>query len=106
MATRARVALQPPPPPVVWTRGKPPSIGWWPTCEHNKRAVYPQPSTVPEWDRVALRWWNGKRWSAPAFKGYERTPGFVHTRATTISGISAFIMWAPRPAHWPQRSLT
>jgi hypothetical protein len=40
----------------TWHTGAPPGIGWWPaSVEKNKKAI---------------RWWDGREWSAVAFPHY------------------------------------
>ena len=75
---------------IKWHKGPPPSIGWWPASVSR--------------DRHAIRWWNGKWWSDPAYS-------FNHIedaskRATQKGEGQHRIEWTDRPALWPERSKT
>lgn len=59
----------------VWYSGPPPSIGWWQASAAGVRGI--------------TRWWDGKRWSAPATRLTCRTklPRIAETPAATQRGI-------------------
>ncbi len=69
-----------------WHKGKPPSIGWWPT------------------QGSCYRWWDGEVWSWPAF-AHEPAEKAAHW-ATKKDVGRRDIEWTDRPKNWPQRSLT
>jgi hypothetical protein len=75
-----------------WQKGTPPSEGWWPT-KHFLNS---------NWG--AYRWWDGERWSWPAF-AHEVAEKAAHW-AGKKEKEDANVLWAERPADWPERSLT
>lgn len=76
---------------VVWHKGPPPSIGWWPASTTRNREV--------------LRWWDGARWSVSCT---ERTPfsSVAFNASTPTIQMPGNIEWADRPLWWPERSKT
>jgi hypothetical protein len=68
-----------------WNKGKPPSIGWWPTA-------------------VGYRWWDGEVWSWAAFM-HESAEKAAHWAAKK-EAMQMAIEWTDRPAYWPERSKT
>ena len=73
-----------------WRKGTPPSEGWWPT-KHFLNS---------NWG--AYRWWDGERWSWPAF-AHEVAEKAAHW-AGKKEKEDANVQWAERPADWPERS--
>jgi hypothetical protein len=69
-----------------WHKGKPPSIGWWPT------------------QGSCYRWWDGEVWSWPAF-AHEPAEKAAHW-ATKKDVGRRDIEWTDRPVGWPERSKT
>ncbi len=79
-----------------WRSGPPPSIGWWPTA-------FVKGDWVGE---SFIRWWDGKRWSPPAFQG-DANAGKLNVVAKFRSPYtSKEIFWSPRPSNWLPRSFT
>jgi hypothetical protein len=74
----------------TWHKGPPPSIGWWPASTYR--------------DPESLRWWNGRRWSLPAYSDMTATEASWRARGDTHS--QSIIEWTDRPAWWPERSRT
>ena len=74
----------------TWHKGPPPSIGWW-------------PASVTK-DRAALRWWNGKWWSDPAWGLASAQTAAAAARRKDWSQDE--IEWTDRPEWWPERSRT
>jgi hypothetical protein len=75
-----------------WRSGPPPSIGWWPASFARVTGVY--------------RWWDGRRWSDGA---NAHTPAYRAAQAARRPArpeSQKYIVWLPRPAHWPERSKT
>ena len=72
----------------VWHKGPPPSRGWW-------------PASVTR-DISAVRWWDGKAWSVPAYRG---DPLFlVENAASVVSAGQHRIEWRARPQTWPTKA--
>jgi hypothetical protein len=74
----------------TWHKGPPPSIGWWPASISR--------------DRDAIRWWDGKFWSVPCYKGEK--PWSIKLSAGIKASPLCAIEWTDRPASWPKRSRT
>jgi hypothetical protein len=73
-----------------WFKGPPPSIGWWPASRLRLSDT--------------LRWWNGKKWSLPAYEKYTAKEAGKRARLPSFCGTD--IEWTNRPASWPERSKT
>lgn len=84
------------PHPPGWFDGPPPSLGWWPASA----------SSPPRKD--LLRWWDGKRWSAPASVDRAYTDQQLNMLARTSASIynCRNIRWHKRPSYWPARCRT
>lgn len=63
-----------------WHKGPPPEIGWW-------------PASIAQ-DPGCIRWWNGYRWSLPAF--VRDSANTAAKMAAKRSDIQAFIQWTDR----------
>lgn len=70
---------------LVWRKGPPPSVGWWPAS--NSRSPSP------------IRWWDGSTWSCPCYKG--DSPSIVDQMAARKSERSYSVEWRVRPQTWP-----
>ena len=75
-----------------WRKGPPPSVGWW-------------PASITR-DSAAIRWWDGRFWSAAAFTDYTKLRAAVAASKIATAYEQEHIEWTDRPAHWPERSLT
>ena len=75
----------------VWKSGPPPSVGWWPASCFNDVSV--------------IRWWNGRYWSADA---YRHMSAYVAAERAEIRSVSPNneIEWRDRPKSWLARSKT
>ena len=74
----------------VWHKGPPPSVGWWPASMFK--------------DDEAVRWWDGKQWSADAWPDYSAAAAAARAkiRGPDVSNVE----WRHRPESWPKRSRT
>ncbi len=72
-----------------WNKGKPPSIGWWPTAVGLHRIL-------------GYRWWDGECWSWAAFM-HESAEKAAHWASKKEPKHYCF-EWTDRPANWPERS--
>ncbi len=72
-----------------WHKGPPPSIGWWPASS--------------EQDANAIRWWNGKFWSCPA---YHFDTAHSASILAEMRSEQSNIKWTDRPEWWLERSKT
>lgn len=73
-----------------WYPSPPPSVGWWIASRAD--------------DVTAIRWWDGKVWSAVCYPYY--SPEQAASRALLTTHSQRDICWKPRPATWPKRSFT
>ena len=64
----------------VWSKGPPPSIGWWPASMYR--------------DKKMIRWWDGKDWSVVAFT--EFTAGQAADCANLKALRQNLIEWCDR----------
>ena len=76
---------------LVWHKGPPPSIGWWPASRAREASI--------------LRWWDGVMWSAPANKGMSPESAAEQARFRD-EWNTPLIEWTDRPDDWPERSRT
>jgi hypothetical protein len=74
----------------TWHKGPPPSIDWWPA------SIYRSDES--------LRWWDGERWSAPAYPNDSVHQASAYAKSPSTSQYE--IEWTDRPAWWPERSKT
>ena len=77
---------------VIWHKGPPPSIGWWPA------------STARHLDM--FRWWDGKYWSIPLRSLDSRKDAGTRAKSTEYQCFQSGIEWRNWPANWPERSRT
>jgi hypothetical protein len=75
----------------TWHKGPPPSIGWWPASSCR--------------DKECLRWWDGKHWGGPCYKGEPRW-SIEREASHKVVRFTDEIEWTERPASWPERSKT
>ena len=71
----------------TWRTGPPPCIGWWPASNCKFHG--------------AIRWWNGKGWSAACYRG---DPLWFVEEAARFPATDnpANVRWRERPLRWPK----
>jgi hypothetical protein len=71
--------------------GPPPSIGWWPVSP----------------DAYLLRWWDGEDWSWPCISTDTIAQVIYYSSKMDTDVLAGHkVLWFPRPADWPERSMT